>query len=231
MERSFKSLTHYGLGAIDGEIGKICDVYVDGATWHICYWIVDTGTLLDQRKVMIAAHSVLGIECRNKTFETSLSRNQIKDSPVIDTNKAESNQQEIISDHFRNYWFLPIKHGVLLDKEANRGISNINLRSLEVLLSCKIYGTDSYLGRVIDYILDTKYWKIDYLIIEIGGLFRSQKVLIPIKLINTINWTVLVININMAKKEFGQLQCYDPQGRVNILSDGSFLDYHGRPAS
>ena len=59
MLRSLKELYGDKLGASDGEIGQVKDFYFDDQDWVIRYLVVDTGTWLTERQVLISPR-VLG---------------------------------------------------------------------------------------------------------------------------------------------------------------------------
>lgn len=42
------------LGAVDGEIGKVKDLYLDDSSWVIRYFIIQTDNWLFKKKVLIA---------------------------------------------------------------------------------------------------------------------------------------------------------------------------------
>ena len=54
MLRSMKDLEGYEIRATDGPIGHVEDFYFDDAAWVIRYLVVDTGTWLSGRKVLIS---------------------------------------------------------------------------------------------------------------------------------------------------------------------------------
>jgi len=96
MKRSVKSLTGYLMGASDGEIGKVIDFYFDDKTWAIRYLIVETGDWLSGRKVLISPQALLSTNWENGSFPINLTKEQIENSPNIDTDMPVSRQQEII---------------------------------------------------------------------------------------------------------------------------------------
>lgn len=87
-----KEIQGYTLQARDGEIGKVEDFYFDDHDWRVRYFVVDAGSWLDGRRVLIST-SVLG-EPHEKTIPVQLTRQQVKDSPGIDANKPVSRQYE-----------------------------------------------------------------------------------------------------------------------------------------
>jgi uncharacterized protein YrrD len=54
MLRSTNDLENYTIHATDGTIGHVTDFYFDDERWVIRYLIVDTGTWLASRKVLIS---------------------------------------------------------------------------------------------------------------------------------------------------------------------------------
>jgi len=58
MLRSTKELEHYAIGATDGDIGHVNDFYFDDDAWVVRYLVVDTGTWLAGRTVLISPISI-----------------------------------------------------------------------------------------------------------------------------------------------------------------------------
>jgi PRC-barrel domain len=74
MLRSLKQLYGDKLGATDGEIGHIKDFYFDDQNWAIRYLVVDTGTWLPGRKVLISPHSLASPAASGKIVRVGLTR-------------------------------------------------------------------------------------------------------------------------------------------------------------
>lgn len=83
MKRSITSLIGFGIGATDGKIGKVKAFYFDEATWTIRYLIVETGSWLCSRNVLISPVSLLTPDWENAFFYANLSMEQIKNSPDL----------------------------------------------------------------------------------------------------------------------------------------------------
>jgi sporulation protein YlmC with PRC-barrel domain len=94
MLRSVKSLTGFAIGATDGEIGKVKDIYFDDQTWKVRYLVVETGSWLFGRKVLLSPMALQPADMDAKHFPTNLTTDQVKNSPDIDTDKPVSIQQE-----------------------------------------------------------------------------------------------------------------------------------------
>ena len=107
MLHNVKELSGLAVGARDGELGKVKDVYFDDQRWAIRHLVVDTGGWLMERKVLVSPRAVRGVEWDREVIDVDLTKQQVKDSPGIDTDRPVSRQHEI--DYYRyfgypNYW-------------------------------------------------------------------------------------------------------------------------------
>lgn len=94
MLQKIKDLTGCRLEAVDGEVGKVKDVYFDDHTWRVRYLVVDTGTWLDSREVLVAPASITGFDAVTETVMTRLTREQVKTSPAADSDMPISRHYE-----------------------------------------------------------------------------------------------------------------------------------------
>jgi hypothetical protein len=107
MLRSLTDLQGFAIGATDGDIGHISDLYFDDATWTVRYLVVDSGAWLASRKILLTPLSVTAADGPRKRLTVSLSRDQVQSSPVIDTQRPVSRQHEMhLLAHYRypHYW-------------------------------------------------------------------------------------------------------------------------------
>ena len=58
MLRNMKDLLGFSIGATDGIIGTVKDMYFDDAAWVIRYVVVETGAWLSSRRVLISPMAV-----------------------------------------------------------------------------------------------------------------------------------------------------------------------------
>lgn len=95
MLRSMSDLENYGIRATDGDIGHVKDFYFDEKTWVIRYLVVDAGTWLLSRKVLISPIAIGQPNWTEKVLPVSITKAQVRDSPDIDTEKPVSRQHEL----------------------------------------------------------------------------------------------------------------------------------------
>ncbi len=94
MIRSMKDLKAREIGATDGNIGEITDIYFDDHSWVVRYLVVDTGSWLQSRQVLISPISIRHETMATRSLHVSLTKMQVEKSPSFDTDKPISRQNE-----------------------------------------------------------------------------------------------------------------------------------------
>ncbi|MEI6499860.1 MAG: PRC-barrel domain-containing protein, partial [Armatimonadota bacterium] len=107
MLRNVNSLVGYAIRATDGDLGKVDEFYFDDLTWTIRYLVVETGNWLSGRKVLLSPAALGETDWKSRTFAASLTTEQVRSSPDLDTAKPVSRQHELdLSGHYAwpLYW-------------------------------------------------------------------------------------------------------------------------------
>ena len=108
MLRSTKDLEDYTISARDGHIGHLKDFYFDDDAWVVRYLVVEAGSWLSSRKVLISPISIHHSEWSERTLPVSITMEQVKNSPSIDTQKPVSRQHE---EQYLDYYGYPYYWG------------------------------------------------------------------------------------------------------------------------
>ena len=95
MLRTLKDFEKCTIGASDGDVGHVKDLYFDDHAWAVRYLIVDTGTWQSGRKVLISPISIQKPDWPAHRLAAAITRDQVKNSPDIDTDKPVSRQHEV----------------------------------------------------------------------------------------------------------------------------------------
>lgn len=233
MKRTIESLTGYSIGGTDGVIGSVGELYFDDMTWQIRYWVIDTGKWLPGRKVLIPPQVILGLDWKNKIIETSLTIHQIKNSPAPDADKPVSLQEESKSFGYSpNYWFLPAMNDEvgLTNQPGGDSLPNCHLRSSRALIGYQVQGRDNYLGTITDFIIEFDTQKLSHIVVDGRAWLHSNYLLIGVESVLRIEWATSSMTVELGKVEIKDFGRYNPCDGINVLMDGSYLDYHGRPA-
>jgi hypothetical protein len=101
-------LENYAIVAADGDIGRFKDVYFDDEAWVVRYLVIDTGSWLSNRKVLISPISVVHPNWAEQRLSLSITKEQVKNSPSIDTEKPVSRQME---EQYYGYYGYPYYWG------------------------------------------------------------------------------------------------------------------------
>lgn len=104
MLRILKTLEHFTVSATDGDIGSIKDFYFKDDAWVVRYFVVETGTWLSSRKVLISPIAVQNVDWNEKKLPVSISREQVENSPAFDSHKPVSLQNE---EQYLGYYGYP----------------------------------------------------------------------------------------------------------------------------
>jgi hypothetical protein len=103
MLRSMKDLEGYTIRATDGDIGHVNDFYFEDDRWVVRYLIVEAGHWLSNRKVLISPIAIGQPNWAAKVLPVLITKEQVKNSPNIDTDKPVSRQEEIRYHGYYNY--------------------------------------------------------------------------------------------------------------------------------
>lgn len=95
MLRSLLDLEHYTIRATDGDVGQVSDLFFDDRAWVIRYLVVETGSWLASRKVLISPMSIGTPDWEQRVLPVSITKLQVRNSPDIDTEQPVSRQHEV----------------------------------------------------------------------------------------------------------------------------------------
>jgi len=242
MKRSINNLIGYTIKGTDGEIGKVEDFYFDDRTSTIRYMVVKTGGWFSEKKVLVSPEAFQKAEWESETFSVNLTKEKIKNSPDIDTEKSVSSQQEVLMRGYYGYgmygqmglgmWGYPIDEIRATEAEIEKtkaiehSDDNPHLRSIQEVTGYKIIATDGDVGEVEDFIIDDVTWKIHFLVVEIGNWFSGKKVVISPHRIKDVKWQQQNVIINHSQDEVKNSPEYDSSQPMNDTYEHSLHDYY-----
>jgi sporulation protein YlmC with PRC-barrel domain len=201
MLRSAKSLRDYHIRATDGNVGRVKDFFFDGQEWSIRYVVVDTSEWLAGRTVLLVPDILGTLSAEEKTLPVELTREQVRNSPDVDTEKPVSRQNEF--DLFDYYGWSPYwgagrsgftRHVVRAPQSEGGRQAAISqtgdpdLRSMREVVGYSILATDGKIGHVEDFILSEEDWFVRYLAVKAGNWLSGRHVLISPEWVREILW-------------------------------------------
>ena len=103
MLRTIKDLHDYGIGATDGDIGHVKDLYLDDKSWVVRYLVVETGSWLSSRKVLISPIAIGHPDWANRLLPVLITKEQVKNSPNFDSEQPVTRQHEMEYSGYYGY--------------------------------------------------------------------------------------------------------------------------------
>lgn len=226
MLRSINDLRGAKIDATDGDIGKISDFYFDDQQWIMRYLVVETGSWLFSRKVLITPMSIS--ETAADRLQARLTQQQIEDSPDIDTQRPVSRQHEqtlLAYYGYPNYWAGDITGGLgmapgrvdgYLTQVVNSEVEDRpkrnddeRLRSCQEVDGYHIDAADGEIGHVEDMLVDEN-WAIRYLVVNTRNWWLGHSVLIAPQWIESIEWASATVSVRLSRNTIKEAPEYDP---------------------
>ena len=218
--QSTKELYGNKLAALDGEIGQVNDFYFDDENWVIRYLVADTGSWLTGRLVLLSPHAFGKLDQHEKTLHVNLRKQQIQDSPSIDSHKPVSRQYE--TEYYGYYgwptywegdsmWGLggypaalpPTKEEVEVRRQYHHR-DDKHLRSSQAVTGYQIEATDGTIGRVTGFMVDDRSWEIRDLVVEAGHWYAGQRILISPSRVKRISYEESKVYVDLSKLDIQQ---------------------------
>ncbi len=236
MLRSAKSLRDYHIRATDGNVGRVSDFLFDGEDWVVRYAIADTSEWLPGRRVLLIPDVLGPPSTEGEILPVALSREQVENSPDIDTEKPVSRQHEAaLFEHYgwSPYWRPgrsgPMEHVAGTPQMVETAApEDANLRSMREVAGYSIHATDGHIGHVEDFIIDDEEWIVRYIVVDTRNWLPGRKVLISPEWVRRIDWPGNEVWLDHSKEEIRKSPHYDPNQPVNRQYELRLYDYYGR---
>jgi len=211
--------------ARDGAIGEIDDFYFDDESWTVRYLVVNTGAWLFRREVLISPISIERVRETDNQVIVNLTRDQVKNSPDIDTQKPVSRQHETaFMDYYGYpyYWGGPYLWGdaafpatlanppavesqIAAAATARRRESeesyDEHLRNANEMKGYHIEAADGEIGHVDNFVIDDTDWAVRFIVIKTGGWLSGRKTLVSPHSIEGISWTESKMFVSLTRDQ------------------------------
>lgn len=257
MLRSMKDLEGYAIGAIDGAIGHVKDFYLDDEGWVIRYLIVDTGAWLLSRSVLISPVAIGQPDWTQKLLPVSITKDQVRNSPDIDTQKPVSRHQEAQYLQYYGYPYYWVATGVcgqgaypsmtlpgfatamqerlvpteqaFTDLDARRNQNeDPHLRRCKEVMNYHIHATDGDIGHVQGMLIDDETWIVRYLIVATSNWWFGHQVLIAPQWIHDVSWPDAKVSVNLTRQAVQAAPPYEPALQLDRAREAGIYKHYGR---
>jgi len=256
MLRNASAINGYAIAASDGRLGTVSDFLFDDASWLVRWLVVDTGNWLSGRKVLLPPLVLGHPDPQEHQFPVRLSKQQVKDSPEIDSERPVSRQMEAdLYDYYgwSPYWGtgfyaggygfmpgygymggagMPSPSAEVLRRakhiaNARRENDDPHLRSVKAVTGYHIDASDGEIGHVEDFLMDDTDWSIHYLIVDTKNWWPGKKVLISPRSAREIDWNEKLVHLDVDRQKVKASPEYDPSTTVDRTYEKHFHSYYG----
>lgn len=246
-------------GATDGAIGDVRDLYFDDQAWTVRYLVVETGSWLSSRKVLVSPAAAAGKpDWTTRLLPVLLTREQVRNSPDIDTDMPVTRQHETdYADYYSYpyYWdgagmwagsgypILPMPAadgpgpatGAEADdaharREARQQEYDPHLRSCREVVGYHIEARDGEIGQVQGLLVDDDSWSVRYLVVSTSNWWLGHDVLVAPQWIQRVSWEQRTVTVDLTREALKQAPWYDPSLPLTRAMEVAVYQHHGRAA-
>ncbi|MBC7942764.1 MAG: PRC-barrel domain containing protein [Chitinophagaceae bacterium] len=234
--------------ASDGAIGHVRAAFFDDQAWAIRYIVVDTGDWLRGREVLISPYAVRQPVGSGKNIDVALTRDQVQNSPDVDTHQPVSRAHErttLAYYGYPDYWegsalwamggypLVPSDAEMTAHRSQPRvqaSAEDSHLRSCVKVTGYDIRATDDSIGHVHDFVFDDESWVIRYLVVDTRNWWPGgRKVLVAKHWIEHIDWDTQTVQVNLTRHEVKNSPEHDEAGLIERADEERLHQAYGRP--
>jgi hypothetical protein len=218
MLRNLTTLHGCRLATSEGDLGHVVDFYFDDKTWVVRYLVAETGSWLTGRLVLLSPHSFGRFDqVEGKAMIINLTRQQIENSPPIDSHRPVSRQYE--AAYYRYYGWPAYWEGGAMwglggypvamqptreELKANQQLhhrDDKHLRSARAITGYHIQTVDGTIGHATGLMVDDRSWAIRKLVVKTGHWYSGREILIAPANIERISYEESKVFVNLTKED------------------------------
>ena len=255
MMQVISALKGYAIEASDGKIGTVADFLFDDASWRVRWLVVDCGTWLTGRKVLIHPSAISRADLEQRRFVVSLTKAQVEKSPELAVHQPVSQQME---NQLYTYYgwdtrwsgpylgetpgamawpFMPppyfglgltdVAHG----KGARLHGADPHLRSVDEVMGYHVHAVDGEIGHIENFMIDDADWSIHYLVVDTRNWRPGKRVLISPLAVKSIDWFDRHVELDVSRKKIESSPAWDPLEAFTQIYAKRLHEHYGWPGS
>ena len=239
----------FGIEASNGAIGSISDLLFDDTNWALRWCVVDTGSWLSGRKVLLPPSAMGEPDSSRRSFMVKLTRQQVEDSPVIDADAPVSRQLEASVYGYYGwspYWYpgygmammgaLPAAqsqppsqtqaHGYRADG-TDPTSGDPHLRSANEIIGYNVRASDDDIGHVEELLVDIESWEIRYFVVDTKNWWPGKKVLVAPQWFLEVSWAEKSVHVSLTRDQVKKSPEYDASATADRAYEDRLYQHYG----
>lgn len=206
MHYTTETLSGFRVMAAEEEVGRVHDCFFDESTWHIRYIVVRTGSWLLGRDVIIVPSHVRVLSLEDEQIATDLTKDELKNSPDVDTEKPISRRREI---EYLSYYGMPMYWGSMPgipptgapapteQAPEDRDDEPSYLRSAREITGYALQSQEGSAGTIKDVVFSPETWAVSHLLVRTGGWFSGKEIAVATTWVEEIDWSRAIVQVDM----------------------------------
>jgi hypothetical protein len=193
------------------------DVYCDDRAWAVRYFVVQTGQVLQRRRILLEPAAVSSFDATHKTVHVRVTRLQLERGPEADAHMPVSRWCAL---HYRNYAAWPVlwvagfsepqyafvdpsilaaasatsRHA--RDARAERP-PEPHLRSAGHVTGHHVVARDGELGHVCDFVVDDQAWQLPDVVVQTRRWLHSRQMELATYWVGSMSWAMSTMQIDL----------------------------------
>jgi sporulation protein YlmC with PRC-barrel domain len=244
MQRLGTAFNGFAIEASDGKVGNVSDILFDDKTWALRWLVVDTGTWLAGRKILLHPSSLAKPDIEGRAFEATLTKAQVEKSPEIDSDQPVSLQME--AGLYSYYGYEPLLAGGFYEgktlvsppgepprfKDTAVGApdgkaAESHLRSIAEVQGYAIHALDGNIGHLEDFLIDDESWFIRYFVVDTKNFWFGKHVVVPPNSIKEISWAERYVRLDLTCYKIKGSPPWNPTGVIDRAYEALLQTYYG----
>jgi uncharacterized protein YrrD len=239
----------------DGDVGKIKDLFFDDRTLQVRYFVVDTGSWLNSREVLLIPSYFKDSQFPAMQLRVNLTCKQVENSPPVYSDMPLSRQyEESLHSYFgwAPYWTVPYYPvpGLYsypmsavgataaspyatdqsdLPKEVELNLyrdADPNLHSFKEIRGYHLAATDGEIGHIADFLMDMREARLTHMIADTRNWLPGEHVVIDAAMLGEIDWEKQTIAVQMNREEIKEAPTYDPHAVIDEILQRRLSEYY-----
>jgi len=255
MLQVISALKGFAVDATDGRLGTVVDFLFDDKRWRVKWLVVETGSWLSQRRVLLHPGAVKHRDFRDQCFDVVLSKSAIAGSPPLLEHQPVSQHME--TQTYNYYGWDPIldtsylggapgdmtyprlappylglhwRDPTDLERAAADG-GDPHLRSFVEVMGYHVHAVDGLIGKVDNLMIDGATWLIHYLIVDTNPWWFGKQVLMAPGAVDSIEWSDRQVMLNVTQAQVRTSPVWDPMVAFQQNDLAPLHRHYGWPGS
>lgn len=214
---SAKDIRKCKIDAADGTLGNVHDLFFDDRTWSTEYVVVDTGSWLPGKRVLIPRDKIGTPDWKAKELDVDLTRDEVESSPGVESDPPLSHAR---SRYYQSYLWAsypwggfigvpPVDEPVASARELTKPPTT-HIRSAREITGYRIEARDGRIGHVEDFLLARRDWTIHFVVIDTRNWLPGEKVVVPPREIASMEWAEEKALVDLTRKEIKSAPRLEP---------------------